>query len=117
MSAFNPFTVSMDAPGAPATVPEPVKGGIYKHRGIWYDFLGKSKPGRFSDIYFSFRVLWPSPNIPNPPWAPDNRHKDVTQQEWQQQHAQWTHISPENLSPRYRARPPLQETRKTTPPR
>ena len=119
MSAFNPFKVSMDTPGAPATVPDPVEGGIYKHRGVWFEFLGRSEPGHFSEIYiyFSFRALPPSPNIPNPPWAPGNRYQDVTVQQWQRQHADWTHITPENLSPRNRARPPLQKTRKITPPR
>ena len=117
MAALNPFTVSMDPPQVPSTVPEPVVGGVYKHRGIWYEFLGKIPPGRFTQIYLSFKILGPSPNVPNPPWAPSNRYKDITEQDWREQHAEWTIILPENLSPSNRPQPPLQSTRKTTPPR
>ena len=117
MAALNPFTVSMDPPQVPSTVPEPVVGGVYKHRGMWYEFLGKTPPGRFSQVYLQFRGLLPSPNIPNPPWAPSNRYTDITEQDWREQHAEWTIILPENLSPSNRPQPPLQSTRKTTPPR
>ena len=52
MAALNPFTVT--------TVPDPVVGGVYKYRGTWYEFLGKNPPGRFTQIYLSFKVLGPS---------------------------------------------------------
>jgi len=112
-------------------VPDPVEGGLYRYgTGVYYECLGTTPAGRnaagsevlyFKQDCFHFRLL-PRSNVPNVPWVqgdPMSRgtHLWLSQPSWREQHAEWTRILPENLSPRNRPQPPLQRTRKTTPPR
>ena len=116
MSTLNPFTVNMDTADVPSNVPDPVTGGVYRYNdGVWYECLGKSTPGHFSQVYFHFRATV----FDNPAVNPPQLHKWLTAQDWQRQHAQWTGYAPAALSPRasVRTRSTTRSARTTPPPR